>query len=256
MSLASASSQKQKSLFFPILLVAFTISFLIGLGIWQLERLSWKQDLIAKIERRSKLPGTPMPAIQDWKDLRPEDYEYRHVEVLGDWARDKIALVFRATGGGTGIKLPGYLVFMPLKIKPASSNDTNSSFPSYIIVNRGFIPADQPDLAKTEPAGGWTDARIDGLMRSPEERNFFTPKDKPEDGQYFTRDPQLMAQQFNLANVAPFTIDQSFNAAAEAWPKGGTTEIAIPNNHLGYALTWFGLAFGCAGVFIAYIKAK
>lgn len=232
------------------------MSLLTALGVWQLKRLSWKEALITRIEERSKLPIVRLPAVPDWENLRPEDYEYRHVEMEGDWLRDKIALVFRGTGGGTGIKVPGYLVFMPFKIKPSAEIETISAEPAYVMVNRGFVPADHLELAKMEPSAGWTDVRIGGLMRSPEERNLFTPIDKPENGQYFTRDPKLMAEQFKLGEAAPFSIDEDAATPAGEWPKGGTTEIAIPNNHLGYALTWFGLALGCAGVLIAYIRAK
>ena len=89
-------------------------------------------------------------------------------------------------------------------------------------------------------------------MRQPEPRNIFTPADDPAKDQFFTRDPQLIAAHLGLADAAPFTVDADATPNPGGWPRGGATELAIPNNHFSYALTWFGLALGLFGVFLSY----
>jgi surfeit locus 1 family protein len=89
-------------------------------------------------------------------------------------------------------------------------------------------------------------------MREPEPRNLFTPADRPDQDQWFTRDPAAIAAHFGLSRAAPFSVDADYSGDPKSLPRGGTTVIAFPNNHLGYALTWFGLAAALAGVFGAW----
>jgi surfeit locus 1 family protein len=123
-----------------------------------------------------------------------------------------------------------------------------------VIVNRGFVPLDLKDPAARGEIEGRT--HVTGLMRQPESRNFFTPADDPETGQYFTRDPALIAHHFGLAPAAPFSVDADPGPAPGGWPRGGASELTFPNNHLAYALTWFGLALALAGVFIAFARHR
>jgi surfeit locus 1 family protein len=238
------SAISAKSRLGPALFASLMISLLIGLGIWQLQRLAWKEGLIEKIEARVKAPAVALPDPALWPRLLPDEYEYRHVELIGRYLPEAPILVFRGTGGGTGIKTPGYLVFSPFKL---TSN-------AYIMINRGFVPIELLPQILKDQRNAQEDVHVLGLMRSPEPRNFFTPPDDPETAKYFTRDPGSMAAHLKLESLsAPFSIDADKDPGLDAWPKGGTTEISIPNNHLGYALTWFGLALGGAGVFIAYL---
>ena len=118
-----------------------------------------------------------------------------------------------------------------------------------VLVNRGFAPLawkDRPDMRAAPPQG---EVEIFGLMRPPEERNAFTPADEPAKGLWYTRDPAAMAAALKLDHPAPFGIDLDADPRASGWPRGGATELNIPNNHLSYAWTWFGLAATLAGVF-------
>ncbi|WP_026607322.1 SURF1 family protein [Methylocapsa acidiphila] len=227
-------------LFWLLALVVAAEAILAGLGVWQLQRLAWKTGVIAQIEARAEAAPEPLPPQAEWGDLRPDDYEYRHVWLSGRYENDKEALVFRASGGPR--REPGYLVLAPLRLRSGA----------YVLVNRGFVPLDRKN-AETRSAGNIEgETRVTGLMRRPEPRNFFTPRDDPASGSYFTRDPGLIAAHFALAPAAPFSIDADDAPVPGGWPKGGATELAIPNNHLSYALTWFGLGLSLAGVFGAY----
>jgi len=232
-----------KGLILPALCALAAEVILIALGVWQLQRLHWKEDLIGKIESRSTQPPRPVPAAAEWAGLDPNSYEYRHVEAAGTFEHDKEVVVFHGQGySRKGIAAPGYLVLTPLKLATGER----------IIVNRGFVTADLKDKStrtEGEIAGPVT---VTGLMRSSEPRNLFTPADEPKAGRYFTRDPGLIAASLGLEHTAPFTIDADDLPMPGGWPKGGTTEMVIPNNHLSYALTWFGMGIALLGVFIAF----
>jgi len=216
--------------------IATFIAFLLlcGLGVWQLQRLAWKEGILAQIHTRITAPPEPVPDEAQWPQLKPSDYAYRHVTVTGTFDHTKEALVFRPFRNETG-----YLVLTPLTLASGAQ----------IIVNRGFVREDVRDPAKRAAGQIAGEATVTGLMREPESRNLFTPADDPAKGLWFTRDPVLIAQHFGLTRAAPFTIDADASSVPDGWPKGGTTVIDIPNNHLSYAFTWFGLAAALLGVF-------
>ena len=218
-------------------LTAFAL--LCGLGVWQLERLKWKEALIARIEARVTAAPAPLPAETQWQTLAPDDYDYRRVSVTGVFDSQREALVFRslevskADDGG-----PGYLVLTPLRLASGAS----------LIVNRGFIPQTMRERAARPAAVPVGEVALTGLMRPPEARNLFTPADDPGKGAWFTRDPAAIAAALGLARAAPFTLDADA-APGQGFPRAGVTVLAIPNSHLSYALTWFGLAAALAAVF-------
>jgi surfeit locus 1 family protein len=228
----------------PLLaLAALAFAVLVGLGVWQVERLHWKEDLLARIESRRHAAPAPLPPRAEWAALRPDDVDYRHVAASGTWMPDASVLVFRASApDGRGGEGPGYLVLTPLRLDGGG----------IVVVNRGFVPLAEAAVLPGLPASA---TALRGLMRPPESRNPFTPKDDPGRNQWFTRDPFTIASAKGLSDVAPFTIDREAETGDPQWPRGGQTVLDIPNNHLSYALTWFGLAAALAGVLIAYVWA-
>jgi surfeit locus 1 family protein len=232
-----------RQLLWPTLFTLVAGALLIGLGIWQLHRLAWKEGLLAEIAARADATPSDLPPVADWAGLKPLDYDYRHVKLTGRYLYQDTVILFSPAGPKhTG---PGYLFLTPLRLASGA----------YVIVNRGFVPAELAPKMRSE-AGADTDVAVTGLMRPPEPRGLFTPADHPEKGEYFTSDPTLIGTHFKLAPVAPFTIDADVAPGSAAWPIGGTTVRDIPNNHFGYALTWFGLAAGLAGVFAAFVARK
>lgn len=227
-----------RGLVLPALLALAGIAILVSLGVWQVHRLAWKEALIARIEARAHARPAPLPPENEWGSLKPDDYEYRHVTLRGRFD-PREALVFRGSGPDAG-QGPGYLLLAPLILADGAA----------VIVNRGFVPGTPRDAAAHAPPAG--EVTVTGLMREPEPRNLFTPADQPEKDVWFTRDPDAIARHFGLSPAAPFSIDQDFSGDPKALPRGGTSVIAFSNNHLGYALTWFGLAAALAGVFGAW----
>jgi surfeit locus 1 family protein len=222
------------------------ILLLSGLGAWQLQRLQWKEALLAQIAARRDAAPTPLPPLADWAALKSDDYDYRRVTLHGVFDHAREAYLFRASATGAAGDGPGYEVVTPLRLDGGG----------VVFVNRGFVPAEKKDPA-TRAAGQIAGATtIAGLMRRPETRNGFTPADEPEKNLWFTRDPAALAAHFGLSGVAPFSVDADGAENPGGWPKGGATVMTIPNNHLSYALTWFALAATLAAMTAAFIVKR
>ena len=224
----------------PAIAAAVCFAIMVSLGVWQLQRLAWKEALIARIAARIHQAPEPLPPPTQWASLKPDDYEYRHVRALGRYLPGEI-LIFRSSAPALADRNvgPGYQVLAPFTLAGGGT----------ILVNRGFAPTawkDQPGIQTAPPAG---EVELVGLMRGPEDRNAFTPNDDPGKGLFYTRDPAAMAAALEIPDAAPFTLDLDADPTAKGWPHGGATELNIPNNHLSYAWTWFGLAATLAGVF-------
>jgi surfeit locus 1 family protein len=237
-------SERSPSLAAPAAATLIGLAILIALGVWQLKRLAWKEALIAAVEARVSAPAVDLPPPADWPGLDPATYEYRHVHATGVYDLGHQALVFRSLSNPRGrYNGPGYLVMTPLKLASGES----------VLVNRGFVPEERKSSAKTGPSG---EVEVTGLMRASESRTWFTPSDDPARGQWFTRDVEGIAKALGLRPHAPFSIDADASAEPGALPQGGETILAFPNNHLSYAMTWFGTALALAGVFIAYAISR
>lgn len=235
-------SRRARSLIAPALATLAGLAVLVSLGVWQLQRLAWKEALIGAVESRVHAAPVELPAEADWPRLDPADYEYRHVRVGGIYDVSRQALVFRALGNPRGrYGGPGYLVMTPLRLASGA----------VVLVNRGFVPQDRKDQAALRGLGAG-ETLVTGLMRASEGRTWFTPVDNPASGQWFTRDVEAMARAMSLSRYAPFSIDADASADPADLPEGGETIVAFPNSHLSYAMTWFGMALALAGVFIAY----
>ncbi len=222
------------------------LAILISLGIWQIQRLAWKTKLIAEITERTTAVPQALPPEERWATLNPEDYAYRHVTVTGTFEHDKESHVFRPLAAGSNrgpLSGLGDLILTPLRLANGS----------VVIVNRGFVPQDRVDATTRQAGQTAGPVTITGLMREAESRNLFTPADDPTRGTWFTRDPAAMASFWHLERAAPFTIDADAGSVPGGLPQGGETVLDLPNNHLSYALTWFGLAIGLCLVFAGVV---
>lgn len=201
---------------------------LLALGTWQVKRLSWKLDLIARIEARAHAAPVEAPAAAEWPALTdPAGYEYRRVKLSGTFLNDKQVQVYTVSDLG-----PGYWVMTPLRREDGSS----------VIVNRGFVPSDKRDPSSRregEPAGN---VEIVGLMRAPETGGLFLRTNDPANGRWYSRNIPQISQASGLSDVAPFYVDTDATPNPGGFPVGGKTMLTFPNNHLSYAVTWYILA--------------
>lgn len=211
------------------LLVAAALAFA-ALGAWQVERLAWKEALIARTDARVHAAPVPAPGPPEWSGLTRENAEYRRIEVQGRFDPATQVLVAATTDLGAG-----YWVLAPLRTAGGTS----------LLVNRGFVPPEQR-RAIAVPAG---EVQVVGLLRLSEPRGGFLRSNVPAEGRWYSRDVQAIAATLGLRGpVAPYFIDaQPADGATGGWPRPGLTVVQFPNSHLSYALTWFALAAGSIG---------
>jgi surfeit locus 1 family protein len=210
--------------------IGIALVMLLSLGTWQLYRLQWKEQLIAEIEARRNTAPADLAQVEA-RALAGEDIDYVRVTATGtfDHAHEQY---FFATNEGK----VGYHVYTPLILADSRT----------VFVNRGFVPESQKDPAKRAQGqvGGAVTVRGLARARLAAKPSWAVPESEPAKRLYFWKDLDTMA-----ANVAvpkdkliPFFIDADAAANPGGWPRGGVTQLELPNNHLSYALTWYGLA--------------
>lgn len=201
------------------------VGFLTSLGVWQVHRRVWKLALIERVDARVHAAPVPPPGPAAWPALTRSNVEYRHVLVTGRFAHGQDTVVHATTELGAG-----YWVLTPLL------DDDGYS----VLVNRGFIPSGLP--VPPAPAGKTT---IQGLVRMTEPKGGFLRRNQPVQGRWYSRDVAAIAAEDGISGAAPYFIDAD-GGAGDTWPRGGLTVIRFRNDHLMYALTWFGMAAALA----------
>ena len=206
----------------------------IGLGSWQVARLGEKEALIAAVASRLDLEPIGLPPSAEWVGFDPEPYVYRTVQASGTWRPEDTVLVFTSLGEARGpYSGPGYWVMTPLAL------DTGGT----VFVNQGFVPQGSGPAFATGGTLRQGAVTISGVVRAAEPASTFTPGTDGANRIDWIRDPERLARLAPDAPrpIAPVFIDMPAGAEG-ALPQGGETRIEFPNNHLGYAITWFGFA--------------
>jgi surfeit locus 1 family protein len=232
------------------LVIPVTIAFavLIGLGTWQLQRKTWKEGLIAALTAQLAAPPIPLPAASSWSNLDVSRLQYHRVTFTAQFDNAKEALVYAAPSAfrpdvfGPDVSNPGYWVLTPAHLADGS----------VVIVNRGFVPEGRQDPKSREQGEIAGPITIVGALRWPDTRHWFTPNDEPAQNLWFTADPPAIAAAKGLGPVAPFYVEQESPAPPGGLPHPGKLVVTLPDNHLQYALTWFGLALVLVVMFISW----
>jgi len=221
----------------------FVFIILVGLGTWQVQRKAWKEALIASLTERLDARPRALPAARDWPRLDAAEDEYRRVTFTATFDHGAEALVFGAASAfRPDVSGPGDWVFTPARLADGD----------VVMVNRGFVPEGRKD-PNTRTAGQIEGpVEITGALRWPETRHWFTPRDDPAHNLFFARDPQAMAAAKGLSAVAPFYVEQEAPVPPGGLPAPGKIAVNLPNNHLQYVVTWYGLAAALAGVFLVW----
>jgi surfeit locus 1 family protein len=223
------------------------LAVLIGLGNWQMSRKAWKEGLLAQIETRVHAPPISLSeALRRWRDSG--DVEYLHVRVTGRFLHARERHVF-ALDERLG---PGFHIYTPLQTPEGQ----------LILVNRGFVPTALKDPSAR--AAGEVDGPVTltGLARRPSPRGAFTPASEPARNLFYWPDYQGMLASVPEAgredlSALPFFLDADAEPAnTGGFPRGGVTRLTLPNRHLEYALTWYGLALTLIGVFAAFARTR
>lgn len=241
---APSAPTRRPGLLWPTLLTVVGTLVLCMLGTWQLERMNEKHAYIDRLQAEAAGKPAPMPPSENWAKLDPASLDLTHVVAKGSFIDGPIAGVRTtiASGPPGSRQLSGFgrWVFQGFRLEDGG----------VILVNRGFVPESR--IGQIGPASG--PDTISGFLRAPESRNSFTPHDLPEIREFYTRDPAAIAAALGLP-PAPFYLEAAREGDGLTPPAGVDVReliARIPDNHLQYALTWFGLALTLIGVFAAY----
>jgi surfeit locus 1 family protein len=234
-------------LIIPTLCAIAALAVLVSLGTWQLQRKAWKENLLARIAARVEKPTVALgQALQIWRATA--DIEYLHLQAAGHFLHEREQHVYTVDAR----QGPGFHIYTPL-VTPEGY---------LLLVNRGFVPADLKDRAKRPDGQVPGEIMITGLARRPTARGWFVPTGDPERNMSFWPDYATFlaraqaAGQPNLTAV-PFFMDADAEPANPGgFPKGGVTRLDLPNRHLEYAITWFGLGATLIGVYFSFALGR
>lgn len=204
-------------------LAGVLVTILTGLGIWQVQRLVWKNDLIARTEAQLAALPSKAPSPRDWRGITSQD-EYRRVTISGEYLKPDV-LVQAVTQYGAG-----FWVMTPLET-PAGW---------VVWINRGFVPQDHRAASdRMLPAGP---QNIEGLLRVTQPDGAFLRANNPAENRWYSRDIVALSQSYDVSS-APYFIDAA-TGDESSLPIEGLTVVTFRNAHLSYALTWFAMAAG------------
>ena len=229
-------TQLKRRLF--VLLTGVVFLSLLVLGTWQVQRMQWKQSLLASIDARSKSQPQSLSDIEHIY-LETGDVDYRPVVVSGQFEHQSERHFFATHKG-----LSGYFVYTPLRLADRR----------VVFVNRGFVPFDRKEPATRREGQIDGPVSVTGLARNRLDRkpSWVVPDNDLSKNIYYWKDITSMSRQGGYAiadEVVPLFVDADEAPNPGGLPIGGVTIVNLPDNHLQYALTWYGLAASLAGVF-------
>ena len=224
-------------------LVAAAIVFmgLVALGTWQVQRMAWKHELIARVDARIHATAVPAPDSAQWPGVGRASHEYLRVTVKGRFLHEQEALVQATTALGAG-----FWVLTPLQVDDGT----------VVWINRGFVTPTARNPAnrgKVSPEG---EVSVTGLLRISEPGGAFLRNNDPAANRWHSRDLDALSTSRGLPQeiVAPYFIDEESGPGGKSaepgqfkdgpWPVAGLTVVRFSDSHLVYALTWYGLALG------------
>jgi surfeit locus 1 family protein len=225
-SRAQARPRPLRTVLFALAVVLGEI-LLVGLGVWQVERRTWKLDLIDRVDRRIAASPMAAPGPRAWAGINRDHDEYRHVRVTGHFAEVRPVLVKALTELGSG-----YWVLAPF--------ETDQGF--NVFVNRGFVPEAVAAGMESEAQGHQAQASVVGLLRITEPKGAFLRSNDAGQNRWYSRDVAAIGAKLGVTELAPYFIDADASANRAGQPVGGLTVVSFPNNHLIYSVTWFSLA--------------
>jgi surfeit locus 1 family protein len=215
------------------------LAILIGLGEWQLQRLKWKEDLLARIAALQTASARPLETV-----LRAGgDMDYvRASFACPDLERRPMLRLFSVRDGVAGYRL--------ITACPVSAGATQS-----VLVDRGFVSLELAAVAM-QPGRALLPGPITGVLRKGDKPTFVTPVNRVSQNLWYSRDVPAMARTLGVAAPAPVFLMLEQPAPPAGGPTPAPVPIDIPNRHLEYAITWFGLAAALVGVYVASLFRK
>lgn len=225
--------------FWPTLFTLPALAALIALGTWQLHRLEWKQDLIAKLQSRSV--AAPVAPPSAGADLGA--FEFQRVRVTGVFRHDReLYLVGRALNGEPGLHI----------LTPLIPSDGSTP----ILIDRGWVPFEGRDAAKRPGGQVPGPVAVEGIVRLQKPKGFFVPENDPVKNTWYFVDIGAMSKTAGVELQPGYYIVADAMNLPGGYPKGGQWRLDIRNDHLEYAFTWYSLAIALAVIYILYHRRR
>ena len=228
---------------FPLIAVSLCVLILLGLGAWQVRRLQWKTALLARIAALQTAPPEPLEVVLNrlGRPGQPAQGEVDFVRVqttCPTLQQTPTLHLYALLDGVLGDRL---ITTCPL----------NDGRYRSLLVDRGFVDREHLETVRPGPA---IDGPVVGVLRRPEPATWLSLPNSIAQNDWHTRDVPAMAAALGAAAPAPVVLMLEHPAAPSPGPRPAAIPTDIPNNHLGYALTWFGLAAGLVGVYVGKLR--
>ena len=218
----------------PTLISVPALIVLVGLCVWQVQRLHWKEELIAGREARVAAEPIALPA----EGTDPASADYRRVRLEGTFRHDKeLFLGARSLNGNVG-----YQVLTPFELASGGA----------VLVDRGWVPVERKapeSRAEGQLAGPQA---LDGIVRIAPGKVWMQPDNEPANNMWFFVDLPAMKAASGVDLRTDLYVDAGPAGNPGKYPVGGQTRIEMPNDHLQYAITWGLLAAALAVIYVLY----
>ena len=227
--------QRFRPTFWPTVISVPCFLILLTLGTWQVQRLHWKQDIIAERTARATRPPVAFPA----KVTDPDSWNFKAATATGRFRHDQeLYLMARTLRGNVGFHV----------ITPFELVDEDR----VILVNRGWVPEEQKDPATRAQGQITGPVTLNGVARTPQIPHWLLPDNEIERNRWFSMDVAAMSAHLGLRNAVPLYLEAGPAENPGGLPIGGQARITLPNNHLQYAITWFAIAAGVLVIYVVY----
>jgi cytochrome oxidase assembly protein ShyY1 len=242
---------RKRSVFGLALITLVMVSVLTSLGIWQLHRKDEKRALIAALTERLAAAPEALAPSSEWKTFDPSHDEFKRVILMGTFDAKPDAMVY-SSGSAVreDVSGPGTWAFMPARLPDGS----------VVVINAGFVQNTMQDRAQQDRAVSrlinGTPLKLTGYIRFPEHPGWLTPHEDAAKRLWFLRDHVAMAQALGWGTVAPFYIDLESPVPTSGVPKPGPLTVHLKDDHMQYAITWFGLALVVAAAFGFWVASQ
>jgi surfeit locus 1 family protein len=242
---------RKRSIFGLALITLVMVSVLAGLGVWQLHRKDEKHALIAALTERLAAAPIALPSSAEWKSFEPSRDEFRRVTLTATFDAKPDAMVY-SSGSAVreDVSGPGTWAFLPARLPEGGA----------VVINAGFVQNTMQDRAQQDRAVTrlvtGAPLKLTGYIRFSERPGWFTPHEDTAKRLWFLRDHLAMAQALDWGAVAPFYIDLESPVPASGVPKPGPLAVHLKDDHLQYAITWFGLALVVAVSFGFWVASQ
>lgn len=227
----TAAGGNWRGLRIPALTTAAMLALACYLGVWQLHRLAWKTEVLASIARAEAGPAVPLPA---------DPPKFAKGQVQGKWLADAYALYGADIGDTPAGRRMGARLIMALQRDGGAP----------LLVDRGWVPIERVDAVATPD----TAVALEGYVRLPDRPGWFAAEDDPGQRRFFTLDPAAIGPSLGLPKVAPFVLVALGPRMPGVYPQPAQKLPRPANDHLAYAITWFGLALTLVVIFLLYCR--